>query len=180
MPLTESRKLHFGINNCRDLDLYDKLKFEHGRLKETMYKEKYDVFNFIVTAYHLHEDWLKRDMKRPVLANKKKNKVPKEMKQIIDATRDLANGNKHMLLDDHNFKRKVVDTVHPPEIRGSYFSWCYCPHIGVSIGTTYYSLPTLADLIMSYFDWMFDDSIPADEFPVKIQESLARAIAIAR
>lgn len=177
MPLTEDRKLHFGINNCRDL--YDKLKFEHGRLKETMYKEKYDVFNFIVTAYHLHDDWLNKDEEmRPKLANNKRGKAPREMIQITQAIKDLANGNKHMVLDKKSTEKMVVDTVHPPEIRSSYYSWFFGPHIGISIGTTYYSLPTLVDLIMSYFNWIFDDSIPADEFPANITESLTRTTAL--
>lgn len=174
MPRTEDRKLHFGINNCRDL--YDKLVFERDRLRDTHYKNKYDVFNFIITAHHLHDDWLNKDgITRPKLACKKRDRAPIEMKQIVQAFKDLANGNKHMLLNDRGLAQKVVDSVHQPEIR-DWFSYCYGPHIGIPIGNYYYSCPILVDLIMSYFQWIFDDSIPVNEFPLEIKEQFEKAI----
>lgn len=174
MSRTEDRNLHFGIYNCRDL--YDKLKFEHARLRETQYKNKYDVFNFIVTAYHLNDDWLSKDIpSRPRLANNKRGNAPVEMRQIVQAIKDLANSNKHMSLDKNGIKQKVVDAVLPDEIR-DWNSYFHGPHFGIPIGEHYYSCPILVDLIMSYFHWIFDDSIPVNEFPVEIKKQLARAV----
>ncbi len=173
--MTENRTLYFGISNCHDW--YDKLKFEHGRLVASQYKEKYDILNFIITAYHLNDDWLSKDKgMRPKLANDKRGKAPKEMQQIVRAIKDLANGNKHMVLDKANSEKRVVDTVHHSGFESSFYSFYFGPHFGISIGTNYYIFPTLADLIMSYFNWIFDDSIPANEFPVEVTEAIARAV----
>lgn len=172
--MTIDKSLHFGINNCHDW--YDKLKFEHARLVASKYKEKYDILNFIITAYHLNDDWLSRDVEmRPLFANSKRGGAPKEMRDIVQAINDLANGNKHLVLDKRNSEKRVVGTVHSSAYESSFYSYCFGPHFGIQIGKSFYTFPTLADLIMAYFEWIFDDSIPVEKFPAGVNDAIARA-----
>lgn len=175
MDSTKQKNLHFGINDC--YDLHNKLKFESDRLENNW--NVYDFFNFIITSWHLYNDWLrKKDKIRPKWAIRKKTKIPKEMMQVINATRDLANGSKHMELNDKSTAKKVIDVIHPPEIRDWYSYFIAGPQIGISIGQSYYSMADLRNLIMSYFDWIFDDSVPADNFPSEIKKYLEWCIII--
>jgi len=41
-------------------EMFEKLKFESSRLQKSWHP--YDSFNFIVTAWHLFQDWNKRLM----------------------------------------------------------------------------------------------------------------------
>jgi len=175
MSQMKSGTLHIGLSSCHDW--HDKLKFEYVRLVSSQYKEKYDILNFIITAYHLNDDWLSKDTKtRPKLANSKRGSAPSEMREIVQAIKDLANGNKHMELDKRSSAKRVVGDVQSSARESSFYSYFLGPHFGIPIGgKSFYIVPTFADLIMNYFEWIFDDSIPANNFPEKLSESLARA-----
>ena len=172
---SEGGKLHLGINNCRDL--YEKLQLEHNRLCISQYTNVYDVFNFVVTAHHLHEDWLNKDeATRPKLACRKRDKAPEGMKLMMKVVRDLTNGSKHMALNEKSTNKRVVEAIHPGEIK-DWYSYFYEPHFWIAVGRYYLSTPVLVELIMSYFNWIFDDSIPVDDFPVEIEEQLNKQLA---
>jgi hypothetical protein len=171
--MPDSNKLLYGINTCQDL--YEKLKYEAERLEKTW--NIYDCFNFILTAWHLHHDWLERDSEnRPRLSTKKKeySKTTKEMMRVIHAFRDVANSSKHLRLKKGT--KKVVDEIHPREIRGWDAYFLHGPLIGISIGKSYFNMWDLRFLIMSYFEWIFDDSIPANQFPEEIKKHLERCV----
>lgn len=153
-------------------DLREKLKFEKQRVIEAYHP--YDFFNFVITAWHLHNDWMTSDKKnRPLLFGKKTRKAPSQMKDLVSAMRDLANGSKHFHLDKKNEEKKVVTEVHEPECR-DFFTYYFGAQRGVSIGDTYYSLGEFVAIVDAYFDWLFDDKLPVDGFP----EELLRIITI--
>lgn len=179
MSQAENKTLHIGINNCRDW--YDKLKFEHARLVTSQYKEKYDILNFLITAYHLNDDWLSKDEEmRPQLAITKRGRAPLGMREIVQAIKDLANGNKHFVLDKKSDEKRVVEAVHAAAYESSFYSYFLGPHFGIKIGQSFYTIPVLVDLIMSYFEWIFDDSISESKFPVKLSEAIKRAAMLER
>jgi len=46
--------------------------------------------------------------------------------------------------------------------------------IYVEIENAIYSMWDLRYIILLYFDWIFDDTVPANQFPTEIQEHLKR------
>lgn len=171
----DNNKLPYGINTCQDL--YDKLKFEAERLEPTW--NIYDCFNFVLTAWHLHHDWLEVDKDNgPILSTEKKDcpNTTKEMMLVINAFKDIANSSKHFKLKKYSVNRKVVDEIHSPEIRDWAAYFLHGPLIGISIGKSYFNMWDLRFLIMSYFEWIFDDSTPANQFPEEIKNHLERCV----
>ncbi|EPP5339795.1 hypothetical protein CGK32_23845 [Vibrio parahaemolyticus] len=151
-------------------ELREKLKFERQRVTQSYHP--YDFFNFVVTAWHLHHDWIKNDKQnRPNLFYKKVNQAPPQMKELVNATRDLANGSKHFRLDKPNDEKKVLTEVHKPEIR-DHFTYVFGPQPGISVANAYYTIGELVDILDEYFEWLFDDLTPADSFPDKLQKML--------
>ena len=165
-PLTDENK-SVGLENCNDL--FEKLKFEQKRLDESDY-DRFDFWNFVVTASHLHYDWLEKDnLNKPKYANKKRNKSPKEMKLILEACRDISNASKHFYLDENAFNKKVITEVHPPEIRNYWSYFFNTPIAGVSINNTYVTLFEISGVVIGYLEWIFDDSNLSTELPEELR-----------
>lgn len=148
-------------------ELYEKLKFEGARLRTEWHP--YDAFNFVLTAWHLYQDWLPADrLNRPshASAKLKKRKLPEEMVLVLDVLRDLSNGSKHLNLDPGSADKRVVSSTHSGEI--SSFSAYFFQEgiVGVTTADYYYfSIRKLSDIILAYFAWVFDDKAPATPFP---------------
>ena len=160
----EKADFAYGINGSHDL--YEKLKFESKRLQDGWLV--FDTFNFFLTAWYLHNEWLSKDANRPLHSLKKKGRTPPEMQTILNAFRDIAIGNKHMVLKPNNYKNKIVKDIHQPEIRDLESFMTGTPKVGVTIDSTYYPMHDLERIIMQYFDWIFNDDIPSTTFPIKI------------
>lgn len=158
------------LESCEDM--HQKLQFEYERLKTNNWHE-YDLFNFLVTTWHLFHDWVKNDKaaKRDVL-NKKKNNTPPDMMVVVNIARDLTNGSKHYKLDAKSDKKKVVQDISDPEIRDWYSYFVSGPQPGVSSDKHYFSVPVLVDLLHQYMNWLFDDSIPPEQFPESLIKTL--------
>ena len=157
-----------GIRNCRDL--YEKLRFEKNKLDSEW--NEYDFFNFIVTAWHMQNDWIKNDKtKRLYSAKQKIKQAPSDMKEVVNIARDIANGSKHFKLDKKSEDKKVVKEIHEPEVR-SWHSYYFGPKYGISTESSYFSSSDLIYLIWAYFEWIFDDSIKPKSFPDKIEKHL--------
>ncbi|GHZ63236.1 hypothetical protein VCSRO175_1430 [Vibrio cholerae] len=160
--------MKLGIDTVHELR--KKLKFERQRVTQNYHP--YDFFNFVVTAWHLHHDWIKYDKQhRPSLFYKKANQSPPQMKELINAMRDLANGSKHFILDKASEEKKVITSVHEPEIR-DHFTFVFGPQPGISVCNAYYSVGELVYIVDEYFEWLFDDLIPADSFPENLHKIL--------
>lgn len=172
-PTTSTTRL--GLSTCRDL--YRKLQFDASQLdaaegegaeKELM--QEYAAFNFFVTAWHLYYDWLEKDLDgRPIYTKQKKETSANTFREIKDAIRGLANGSKHLMLSE---APKV--SVSEREI-ADYRSWFFGPAFGITTQSYYFSLMTLQDIVLRYFDWVFDDSIS-----LEMPEELVSRIAICK
>ena len=158
-----------GLDNC--LDLYEKLKFEGKRLQSDWHH--YDFWNFAVTAWHLHNDWLDKDSSsRPRYSTKKKSRTPQSMSLVLNAVRDVANGSKHFHLDSKSEAKRVVNETHQPEVR-NFYSYCFDkPVRGITIEKTYITLFEIHSVVMGYFEWVFDDTISVDNFPEEVSKTL--------
>lgn len=95
------------------------------------------------------------------------------MNLILDVVRDVVNGSKHFELDEGSANKRKVSEVHI----GNEASWySYFFHEGIPGVTAekqwYFSLRVLNNIVMRYYEWVFDDSTPVREFPVEIIETI--------
>lgn len=170
-PTTPTTRL--GLSTCRDL--YGKLKFDASQLdaaegegaeKELM--QEYAAFNFFVTAWHLYHDWLDKDLDgRPAYALQKKEISADAFREVKDAIRGLANGSKHLTSWEEPkisvSEREIVD----------FRSYFFGPAFGIRTESHYFSLMTLEDIVLRYFEWIFDDSVLALGLPEHIVSRMA-------
>ena len=156
------------IESC--VDLFSKLKYEKSKLDKEW--NSFDFFNFTVTAWHLHNDWLKNDKyNRPNLAMRKIDQALPQMKEVVSIARDLSNGSKHFKLDKPNMEKKVVEKIHAPEIR-DWHSHFFGPKYGISTKSAYYSTADFIYLLYEYLAWVMSDNQPAEVMPQKIIKHL--------
>lgn len=153
------------ITTC--MDLLEKLRADGRRLEGTWHP--YDAFNFVVTAWHLQNDWLsQRAAPKPMLAAEKhlSKRLPKEMMLVLDVLRDLANGSKHQMLEEGPAAKRVVAQL-DGGITTGYYSYFFRERmIGVTTTSGYiFSIRKLRNLSLAYFDWVFDDTRPVKPFP---------------
>lgn len=170
--MTNSAK--FGL--AGPIDMFEKLKREAEVLlrqreetEEEQRLEEFEAFNFFVTAWHLHKDWLhgsSPDKPRHALA--KINAATPSLTEVKQAIRDIANGSKHFELDD---QPKV--TVGEREV-SCWFSYFNGPQFSIDTKSFHFLLYELVDLVMNYFHWIFDDSQPVI-IPAQIIDKLAAA-----
>lgn len=152
--------------------MFDKLKHESLRLEQGWHP--YDAFNFLVTAWHLFEDWKKSDDPRELCRMKRhKARLPEPMILILDVTRDLANGSKHFELDPGAALKRRVGEVHTGEEVG-FYEWDFHEEIpAVTVEEHwYFSIRVLRNLLIRYFEWTFDDSTPVADFPAELLEAI--------
>ena len=152
-----------GISNSGDL--FQKLKHESSNLCNGWHP--YDSFNFLVTSWHLFQDWTKSDPSN-ALSRIKRNqaKLPKEMKLVLDIVRDLANGSKHFQLNSSSMNKRRINEIHTGNEVGFYEYFFHEDLPAVTVDEHwYFSIRVLHNIIMSYFDWVFDDGVEAKSFP---------------
>jgi hypothetical protein len=160
--------LKIEINSC--VDLFEKLGYEKSKLDKEW--NPFDFFNFTVTAWHLHHDWLNNDKSnRPTLAMRKVDQALPQIKEVVMIARDLSNGSKHFQLNKPNMKKKVVEKIHDPEIR-DWHSYFYRPKHGISTKSAYYSTADFIFLLYEYLAWVMSDNQSAEVMPEKIVKHL--------
>lgn len=175
MDDTPENKLYYGLNTC--FDLYDKLKHEGDNLENNW--NVYACFNFIVTAWHLHNDWLNNDKEnRPKLATRKKEKpkTPANMMLIIYALRDITNYSKHSFLNKDSVGKRVITKIHPPIISDWAAYFLHGSMIYIEVDKSIYSMWDIRHIVLLYFDWIFNDDIPANQFPQGIEDHIERCL----
>lgn len=153
-------------------DVYSKLLKNSCRLRESWDAD--DATDFIICAWHLFEDWTKSDENRSLNRTKRnRNKLPTAMNLILDVTRDLANGSKHFQLDPKPARSRRVSEIHDG-LEANFYSYCFHESIpGVTLNDGYYfSVRVLHNILLAYFEWVFDDDQPARLFPKGILDSI--------
>ena len=155
------------------LDMFNKLKYE-SRLLDNDLQNTYNAFNFIVTAWHLFNDWPKCEDKLNISRIKRQKKqIPLEILLVLNAVRDLCNGSKHFTLEEKAANNIVINEVLTGNEIGpyEYFFHETTPAVKTKDGF-YFPIRVLNNIVMSYFEWVFDDSIPASKFPPEIIDAI--------
>jgi hypothetical protein len=156
-----------GISSSKDM--FEKLKYESEHLKED-WKNSYVIFNFLVTAWHLFHDWPKSEEPlNPSRIKRQKTQLPSGMLLVLDIARDLTNGSKHFTLD----YKPQIEKIHDGR-EASYYSFFFHEDIPAVTAKTnwYFSIRVLHNILLHYFIWVFDDTIPAKNFPNEISEAI--------
>lgn len=159
-----------GISSS--LDMYEKLKHESIRLQQEWHP--YDAFNFLVTAWHLFEDWTNSDDPKALSRSKRhRKKLPTDMNLVLDTVRDLVNGSKHFQLNPEAANKRIVNEVHTGNEVG-WYSYFFHEHIlAVTVKDHwYFSVRILNNVVVRYFEWVFDDSSPVKDFPDELLEAI--------
>ncbi|MFZ6710138.1 hypothetical protein [Undibacterium sp. TC9W] len=164
----------FGLST--PYDLYEKLKYDAQLLlrqreenAEEHRLEEFEAFNFFVTAWHLYKDWLQGVSKdKPKHSLQKIQKAASEFREIKDVIRNIANGSKHFELNE---PAKVI--LGDREI-SSVYSWFFGPQFAIDTKSFHFLMYELVDIIMAYFEWIFDDSKQV-AVPIEIIEKLKKA-----
>jgi hypothetical protein len=103
--------LTYGLKTPRDM--FEKLRREHARLKAQVTSD--NLFNFVVTAYHIR-DWVK---KHPAATQAAKNNARSLYSNTyIGVCRDLTNASKHYVLFE-DYRDQVTEKVSAISAYGS-------------------------------------------------------------
>lgn len=168
-PLSKDEGAILGLETS--LDLYHKLKDDSRRLGDGWHP--YVAFDFVLTAWHLYNDWPKRDVGNlPSKSKRRESSLPSEMTLVLSILQDLANGSKHVRLTPDAARKRTVDTVHTGDEVG-FFEFFFHEDIpGISAGHSYFSIRVLRNIVVRYFEWVFDDSVAVKDFPAEIIETI--------
>lgn len=160
----------FGISNS--LEMYEKLKIESCRLQKEWHP--YDAFNFLVTAWHLFEDWPKSDNSHDLCRLKRHRKrIPQCMNFVLDVVRDVVVGSKHFQLNQKSTDKRKVEMVHTGNEVGWYAYFFHEDIPAVTVDKNwYFSLRILRNIILRYYEWVFDDSFPVKNFPNDLVDTI--------
>ncbi|PLC52257.1 hypothetical protein CR155_18545 [Pollutimonas nitritireducens] len=164
----------FGLATARDL--FGKLEHDRDLLlrqrpenTEEQRLEEYEAFNFFVTAWHLHHDWLGNNaIEKPNHSLRKIADAHSHLKEVRHAIRGIANGSKHF-----SPREKLKVSVGPREI-SSYYSYFFGPQYAIDTKSFHFLMYELVVIVMEYFDWIFDDESPSS-VPVALLEKLEKA-----
>jgi len=153
-----------ALNTCSDL--FGKLQSDFVELKIDY--STYKTFNFVVTAYHLYNDWINAAGIR--IQRQKKHRLPSEARRLFMVWRDITNATKHWKLDSANQSKQVVEAVSHQQIADWHAYLIAGPVIYIDVANARPSLPELADVTMKCFEWLLNDSV--DDFPEGLKSTL--------
>lgn len=163
-----------GISSS--FDMYDKLLYESSRLQSD-WRNSFNTFNFLVTAWHLYHDWPKCESKGSLTRLKRhRTQIPEEMIFVLDIAKDITNGSKHFYLSKEASSKRVVSEVHNGGEYGFYEFFFRESLPGLDANSDkfkgYFSIRVLHNIVMKYFDWVFDETTPVNRFPKEIVEAI--------
>lgn len=140
-----------AINSCQAL--FEKLKWDYKQL-ESDWTSSYTTFNFVVTAYHLYNDWIiSAGTEEQRL---RRNNLPAKGKLLFNIWRDITNATKHWELNKNSQKSQVVSEITGPII-GDWSAFLFHgPVLYVRVGEALPSLPELAGVTINCFNWILE------------------------
>lgn len=137
------------IDSCEAL--FEKLKWDYTQL-ENDWSSPYGAFNFVVTAYHLYQDWIKQagtTEQKERLAN-----IPERGRLLFDVWRDVTNATKHWQLNERSQNKRVVNEVSGPNIGDWHSYFIIGPVLYVRVSDALPSLCELALVTVQCFKWL--------------------------
>lgn len=139
------------IDSCESL--FEKLKWDFSQL-ENDWGSSFCTFNFVITAYHLYQDWIKRAGTNEQM--QRKAELPENGKLLFEVWRDITNATKHWELNERSQSQQVVNEVSAQQIGDWYAYFVAGPVIYVQVGEARPSLPELVYVTIYCFKWIIE------------------------
>lgn len=100
-------------------------------------------------------------------------RLPSEMILVLEVVRDLVNGSKHFQLNPKAAGSRKITEIHTGDEVG-FYEYLFQENLpGVTLDNGwYYSIRILRNLLVGYFDWVFDDSVSVENFPDELLDAL--------
>lgn len=117
------------------------------------HRSKDECFNFSLTAWHLYHDWMKNDINLSQQAKNKHERSKLAMKPMMHALEVLANSNKHIKVRNN---QSVVDTKYGEAI--DWYTYFKGDFPTIITDTAEYPLWKIQEILIEYFEWVFDES----------------------
>ena len=173
--LAKDKVFTFGFNSAKDV--YEKLVRDSKKLGEN-HRSKDECFNFSVTAWQLYNDWLENDDFILALAKTKYKNSKIFMDDMMLGLCAVANSSKHMYLwqslrSDPNFN--VVDIIY--EDVTDWHKYFFAPFPTIVTKKAKYNLWKVNEILLEYFEWVFDDSAVATDLPLSIKNKLNECVS---
>ena len=160
MPLHPNKPVpRLSMDSCEAL--FGKLKWDHEQLTKDW--GPYCTFNFVITAYHLYHDWIKRAGSEEQKA--RKAALPAHGVLLFNVWRDVTTAAKHWELNERSQGNQVVNSVSTPQIADWHAYFVTGPVIYIQVGDARPSLTQLADVTIWCFKWLIegDESFPFND-----------------
>jgi hypothetical protein len=133
-------------------ELFDKLRWEEARLVESW--SVYDSWNFVVTTYHLCEDWIRKEGSVATQAQRDRlGKLPPEAERLFKAIRQIANASKHFDLLPKWKMHQIVGEISEPGI-SDYDSYIFGEMISIPYDDYLVSMSAASAMVMRYLEWV--------------------------
>ena len=140
-----------AIDSCEAL--FEKLKWDHAQLKKE-WDSSYCTFNFVVTAYHLYQDWI--NSAGTDEQKSRKTMLPSNGVLLFEVWRDITNATKHWELNERSQKQQVVDGISTPIVHDWHAFLVTGPVSYVQVGGTRLSMSGLVEVTMLCFKWLIE------------------------
>ncbi len=170
MALAKDKVFTFGFNTAKDV--YEKLIRDSKKLDEN-HRSKDECFNFSVTAWQLYNDWLEHDDSVSALAKTKYKNAQIHLDDMMWGVSAVANSSKHMYLwqslrNNPNFN--VVEIIY--EEVTDWYKFFKSPFPTIVTKKAKYNLWKIKEILLAYFEWIFDDSDVTNNLPENIKDKL--------
>lgn len=151
-PSSTSTKLapRLPIDSCEAL--FEKLKWDYIQLEKEW--GTYCTFNFVLTAYHLYQDWIEKT--GTAEQKQRKESLPENGNLLFKVWRDITNASKHWQLNQSSQSRQVVTSVSSLQIADWYAYFIAGPVIYIDVEEARPSLPELAQVTIWCFKWILE------------------------
>lgn len=148
-------------------DMLKKLRWD-GEQVEQDEASSYPLFNFTVTAWHLYVDWIPKSGTEG--AKLRRRGLSEEHREIMQIAGDLANGNKHFVLDrDDSIRHCVVRQVTKPDIR-DYHAYFYGPKIYILTDRFIFNPVEWRNQVLSILEWIITEK--SERSPEELKKAL--------
>ncbi len=109
--MSDQAELNFGFS--KPSDLLKKIRRDSKKLDREASPD--NIFNFVITAYHLLDDWIRRNKDPDIHRGAKQDITEKQGRKneinVFNICRDLSIGSKHFVLDKKSKEKKVITNI---------------------------------------------------------------------
>jgi hypothetical protein len=154
------------IDSCEAL--FQKLKWDYIQLEKD-WSSTYCAFNFVVTAYHLYQDWL--PSAGSAEQKERRAALPDKGKLLFKVLRDITNATKHWELHARSQSQQVVSSVSTPQIGDWYAYLIAGPVSYVQVGDSRPSIIELAGVTIRCLKWLIEgeQSFPLNDLSRQLE-----------